>query len=179
MTAYPEQGESFLRSQDRAVVEQSAFRYSFSLPAMIEISHIIEDAVLDSPGVADLHVSFQYMSRLLPQQARYTQLATLARGLWLYGVPDVEPGALDSVRKPGVHIVDTEASLLVGYWFVIAYGPGVSLTLLAEEVPAQTTGRTYEGFYTFEPQVAHQVLGMLNRMYSDIVPTPAAPDALA
>ncbi|MCA9969611.1 MAG: hypothetical protein KC425_05310, partial [Anaerolineales bacterium] len=114
---------------------------------MTKISHIIEDQVLQTPRAGALHTSFQYLSRVLPQQQRYARIASTAGGLWLYFEPDVPAGqAAPLLQHPQVQVIDTGGTPLRDYWFVVAYGEGLSMTLLAHEVPALTGhGRFYEG----------------------------------
>ena len=131
LALYTPQAENFLNVAQPNIFKQVSFRYIFSVEAMIKISHIIEDAVIANQGVADMHVSFQHLSRLRPQKARYNEIAQSVRGLWLYGVPDrVET---ESIPLPRTSIVETTDTILVDYWFVVAYGPGLGMSLLAEE----------------------------------------------
>ena len=89
MPLFTPQAERFLAAVQPDRLNSVAFRYTFSVDAMIKISHIIEDAVIGNPHVADLHVSFQQFSRLLPQMSRYRNVASAAKGLWLYGAWDI------------------------------------------------------------------------------------------
>ena len=155
-------------------LDRVAFRYTFSVDAMITISNLIEDTINNTPRVGDLHVSFQYISRLAGQQPRYQQLAQTANGLYLYGAQDE---TFDFLGRSNVQLIDTENSPLLDYWFVVAYGPGIHQTLLAQEVPSMHGDeRYYEGFYTFETDTAYQLLTVLHRLYPAQVPTPTAPE---
>lgn len=177
MPLYTPQAEKFIKTAESQLLNRVSFRYTFSVGAMVHISHIIEDAVVANPRSAVLHVSFQQMSRVLPQKARYQRVSLSALGVWLYGINDVPPATFDSL--PRTTIVDSVDSLLVQYWFVVAYGAGIGMTLLAEEVPSLTgDDRYYEGFYTFEPDVAHQILTILHQSYPDQVPPPLTPEQL-
>lgn len=177
MPLFRPQAEKFVSSIRPDSLGRLAFRYTFSVDAMIKISHIIEDAVLANARVADLHVSFQYLSRLRPQETRYRRLAGSAHGLWLYGVQD--EGTPDLASWPNTTVITTADTLLVNYWFVVAYGPGVGMSLLAEEVASmETADRYYEGFYTFEPAIAHQLLSIMHQIYPAAVPLPATPEEL-
>ncbi len=174
---FPPRAEAFLKSASAADLQRVNFRYIFTVQGMVEISHLIEDFVLANPGVAQMHVSFQAFSRFADQQERYGRVAEASAGLWLYGVPDVPPPRLLQTI-----IVDTSGTPLEQYWFVIAYGPGVHMTLLAEEVnPAERLPgepRMYEGFYTFEANTAFQILTLLHQMFSAQVSAPTAPDLM-
>jgi DICT domain-containing protein len=174
---YTPQAEKFIKTAEPAVLNRVSFRYIFSVAAMTHISRIIEDTVLANPRTAALHVSFQHMSRLLPQQARYEQLSQSALGLWLYGVNDIPPATFTFM--PRTTLIDTVDTALTRYWFAVAYGAGIGMTLLAEEVSSSNDeGRYYEGFYTFEPEVAYQVVRILHQRYPDRVPQPLTPTQL-
>ncbi len=147
------------------------FRYIFSVQNMITISHIIEDAVIRSPGVAETHVSFQYFSRFRFQQRRYRRVAEASRGVWIYGFQDIPIPSL-----PRTVAVPTDGTPLVKYWFVIAYGPGIYMTLLAEEIFSDGQERAYEGFYTFQAATAFQVISILHQMFPNRVLAPTPPE---
>jgi Sensory domain in DIguanylate Cyclases and Two-component system len=172
---YTPQAEKFLKTAEPDIFNRISFRYTFSVEAMIPISRIIEDAVIATPRTAVLHVSFQEISRLLPQRTRYRQVAEAALGVWLYGENDV--GSASFRHLPRTIIVDTANTILTHYWFVVAYGPGIGMTLLAEEVASLTgADRCYEGFYTFEPDIAYQLLKILHQSYPSLVPLPPSPE---
>jgi hypothetical protein len=169
--------EAVLRDVTTDSLRQLNFRYIFTVDGMVTISHVIEDMINKNTGVADLHVSFQYFSRFADQQKRYEELARNATGLWLYGVEDVPPPQL-----PRLTVVSTAGTPLENYWFVIAYGPGVHATLLAEEITPENRlphePRMYEGFFTFEADTAFQILTLLNQMFPKQVAAPTAPDLM-
>jgi hypothetical protein len=167
---------------------------------MTQISHIIEDQAMQHPRPVRFHFSFQTLSRFLPQRERYRALAPRVERLWIYGAFDIGIfsmilyrwmkrlwiyGAFDIPNHeearvgPNVMLVDTEGTGFVSYWFVIAYGPGLSMCLLAREIPAlDGQGRFYEGFYTFEPTVAYEVLYMLHLAFPKQVPVPTPVEEL-
>lgn len=174
---YTPQAEKFVTRTNPEAFNRVSFRYTFSVAAMTHISHIIEDAVINTPRTAGLHASFQYLSRLTPQKARYRRIADTALGVWLYGINDRPDPNL--AAWPRTTLIDTTDSLLVRYWFVVAYGPGIGMSLLAEEVPSLTgEDRYYEGFYTFEPDVAYQINRILHQSYPALVPPPLSPEEL-
>ncbi|GAB4488186.1 MAG: hypothetical protein Fur0016_00250 [Anaerolineales bacterium] len=177
MPMFPPRSEAFLKSATREDLQRVNFRYIFTVNGMTEISHMIEDAVIVSPGVSSTHVSFQYFSRVADQAERYTRVAQASTGLWLYGVPDAPlPEFAHTVA------VDTTGTPLENYWFVIAYGPAIHMTLLAEEVnpvdrlPAEP--RMYEGFYTFDHNFAFKVLTVLHKLFPEQVGEPTLPELL-
>lgn len=177
MPLFMPQAERVLETSPAQAFNEMAFRYTFSVDAMIKISRIIERQAQQIPLVADFHASFQYLSRVIPQQQRYQEVARAARGLWLYYAADTDAAPLQNLLAlPRVTVIDTGATPLVNYWFVVAYGEGVSMTLLAQEVPAlRGDERYYEGFYTFQPDTAFQILAILHQIYPTAVPQPLAP----
>lgn len=174
---FPPRTEAVLRDVTTDSLRELNFRYIFTVDGMVTISHVIEDMINKNTGVADLHVSFQYFSRFANQQKRYEELARNATGLWLYGVEDVPPPQL-----PRLTVVSTAGTPLEHYWFVIAYGPGVHATLLAEEITPENRlphePRMYEGFFTFEADTAFQILMLLHQMFPAQVSAPTAPDLM-
>jgi hypothetical protein len=165
--------EAFLQRATPNDLQRTSFRYIFSVKNMIEISRLIEDSVISSQGVSDTHVSFQYFSRIEPQLWQYTRVAEASKGLWLYGVPDAPLPKL-----PHTIGISTSGTPLEKYWFVIAYGPGLHMTLLAEEIAPEDDQRLYEGFYTFEPVTTFQVALLLHQMFPMQVPEPVSPELL-
>ena len=168
------QAEAFLKSASENDLKYLNFRYIFTVNGMVEISHLIEDAIIHTPGVAETHVSFQRFSRIVHQQERYVNVADASRGMWLYGIPDAPLPAFSNTTG-----VDTAGTPLENYWFVIGYGAGFSMTLLAEEVGTlKDTGqaRLYEGFYTFDPNIAYKLLIVLHQMCPAQVPEPTMPE---
>jgi hypothetical protein len=159
---------------------QMAFRYTFSVEAMVKVSNIIENAVLANSDVADFHVSFQYLSRMLKQINRYEEITKHARGMWLYFAADTALAAGESVlSSPCVTVLDTADTPLLQYWFVVAYGPGVHMSLLAKEIASfDGSDRYYEGYYTFEKQAAYQLLTVLHQVYPREVPRPIKPELM-
>lgn len=173
MASFPPQGESLLARIRPMDWQRLAFRSTLSVQAMTQISRIIEEEAMRHPRPVRFHVSFQTLSRFVPQRERYRALAPRVERLWLYGAFDL-PDPEEARVHPNAVLIDTKGTLLEAYWFVIAYGPGLSMCLLAREVPAlDGHGRFYEGFYTFEPTVAYEILSMLHLAFPGQVPPPA------
>ncbi|MFN8410782.1 MAG: DICT sensory domain-containing protein [Anaerolineales bacterium] len=164
------QTEGYLQNLKQEDLQNASFRYIFSVAGMTEISHMIEDAVIETRGISDTHVSFQYFSRITAQIDQYKKVAETSKSLWLYGIPDAQLPQLP--RTTGI---DTSGTPLEKYWFVVAYGPGIYATLLAEEIAPENDQRLYEGFYTFEPETAYQVIAILHQMFPAQIPAPITP----
>jgi hypothetical protein len=178
MPGFTPRAETFLKSAGAADLSRLDFRYIFTVSGMIEISHLIEDTIIKTPGVAETHVSFQLFSRIAAQHDRYVQVAEASRAMWLYGIPDHALPKFSCTRG-----IDTTGTPLENYWFVVAYGPGVSMTLLAEEVVhanPELTGepRLYEGFYTFNADMAYKLLTVLHQMFPAEMDEPTLPELL-
>ncbi len=150
-------------------LQRSSFRYIFSVDSMTEISHLIEDSVIETSGIADTHVSFQYFSRIAAQADQYQRVAEASNNLWLYGIPDAP-----LPKFPRTIGISTSGTPLEKYWFVVAYGAGIYATLLAEEIAPEDGQRLYEGFFTFEPDTAYQIITLLHQMFPMQIPEPIA-----
>jgi len=174
MSARIPQGEDLLYRVRPEDLGHLSFRYTFSVKAMTRISHILEELAADQRGEAELHVSFQRLSRVLPQRRRYRHLAGSLKGLWIYGAHDVpDPDAFRFHER--TILIDTGGTPLEAYWIVIAHGPGIGMCLMALEVPSLIRpGRYYEGFYTFERAVALEAIEILHRIFPEQVPAPTA-----
>ncbi|MCS6907123.1 MAG: DICT sensory domain-containing protein [Anaerolineales bacterium] len=175
LPVFSPQSEAALGELKPEQLRQAQFRYIFSVEAMTSISHLIEDAAAQSLRPAQLHVCFQYLSRVRDQRQRYQEITPRLQGLWLYAVADAElPG------WPNTTFIELANSPLVNYWFVVAYGTGLSMTLVAEEkVPSQgspVAKRVYEGLYTFDEQLAYKLLNLLHLNFPGQVPPPLPPE---
>jgi hypothetical protein len=178
MPLFTPQAERLVDQLSPNSLNEIAFRYTFSVDAMTKISHIIEDAAIQTAQPADLHASFQYLSRLKPQLDRYREVALRANGLWLYSELDTkEDDLLQLIASPRVAHIDTKGTPLVNYWYVVAYGNGIHMSLLAQEIPSMSGNeRYYEGFYTFKADVAYQLVSILHQIYPQQVPPPVPLD---
>ncbi len=133
------------------IVRFESFSYVASIKAMEMMSHIIEDSVLDMPGVVDFMVSFQLMSRLKNQLDRYSQLASASRTMLLLGETDWQIPETWTRTK----VIDTKNHPMQDYWFVVADGAGVGMSLLAQQIADKP--RRYRGFFTFDRGISHKV----------------------
>lgn len=128
-------------------------KQNFSLrhrDTMQQISYEVEDSAAVALGKTRLFSGFQRLSRFLPQIERYRAMAPSMEGIYVFGIPDVEPPAIAKVHyitlKPEDH--------LAREWFVVSYGPGYSSAIATEELnlPARKDHeRTFKGMWTFNP----------------------------
>ena len=149
-------------TQSRDVVSFGSFSYTASVKAMELMSHIIEDAVIDSPGEIDLLVSFQKMSRVKNQLARYTRVAQSARRLVLAGEIDWQVPTW-----PRVEVIDTANDPMIDYWYVVAEGGGVHMALLAQEISGVAGQRNYKGFFTLDRAIARKVAATIQDLLAE------------
>jgi len=169
---FPPQTEEYVERLKPQDIQKSGFRYIFSVKNMIAISRLIEDSVINTPGIADTHVSFQYFSRIDAQLEQYKKVADASKGLWLYGIPDAPLPKLARTVA-----ISTSNTPLESYWFVVAYGAGLYATLLAEEITQPDHGqRLYEGFFTFGSETAFQITCLLHQMFPMQTAEPIAPE---
>ena len=162
--------DRFLKTLDDENLLKRDFRYLFSVEEMIRISYRLENFLISMPGHCDAHVSFQYMSRFKTQELRYESVANAAKNLWVYGATDIEIPNL-----PRTRFIDTTATQLVNYWFIILHGTGMSGTLLAVDTAALSTDRRirrFDGFYTFDPMIPLQLTSILHQYFPADVPSP-------
>lgn len=109
---------------------------------MIALSHLIEDHAAVAGGTT-LVATFQDFSRYRRQAARYRALAPRLAGVYVIGVPDVEPEEM-----PGVTMLPIEANWpLAQEWAVLASGPNFCAGLLARDEQSYTPGRSSYQFY--------------------------------
>lgn len=171
------QPESTVAQFNAEQLRQVQFRYYLSVEAMTSISHLIEDTAARSSRPAQLHVCFQYLSRIREQAQRYQEITPHLQRLWLYAVSDAElPSWQNTIY------IDITNSVIVNYWFVVAYGSGLSMTLFAEEKAPRPDNpklkRSYEGFYTFDEQLTYKLLNLLHLNFPAQVPPPIPPELL-
>jgi signal transduction histidine kinase len=124
------------------------------------ISLDVENTVLAEGRPARVFAGFQKWSRALPVLGRYARLARVARGLWVFGLPDVEPPA-----TPGLTWVSlTERHALAREWFLIVDGEHYFTALAAEDltgldVPDER--RRFRAVWSFDDAVVHDLAGHL------------------
>ncbi len=141
-----------------------------SRSTMIALSHAIEEQAAESGPETVLIATFQRLSLLRPEAARYARLAPRLAQVFALGVPDVE---LDPI--PGVTILPIEPGWpLAQEWVVIASGPRCCAALLsrdAEGFRLERRSRRFAGRWSTEPT---EVDGALQRFYDAIGrPAPA------
>ena len=162
--------DELLKAIEQGSILKRNFRYLFSVEDMIRMSFRLENFVMSIPNHCDMHASFQQWSRFTRQKLRYEDVVKAAKNLWIYGARDIEMPDF-----PNAKFIDTTATQLTNYWFLILYGDGVSGTLLAVDnspLGELNSARSYSGFYTFDPMIAMQLTSILHQYYPADVPNP-------
>ncbi len=157
--ALPDAGASLsLFALARASRERQLF---VNDPAGLQrISLEMENAVLADGLPVRVFAGFQKWSLALPVVRRYARLARVTRGLWVFGLPDVEPPA-----TPGLTWVSlTERHALAREWFLIVDGERYFAALAAEDltgfdVPDER--RRFQALWSFDDAVVHDLAGRL------------------
>lgn len=129
---------------------------------MSRVSHAIEDATRLDRVNNILLVGFQNMSNFAPQSQRYRELASHARHIYIFGLPDDVP-----IPIPNVTFVYLDPSAqLTREWFVISHGPIFSSVLAAYETTQAGTPdskRAFEGFWSFDRRLVGGLFNSLAR----------------
>ncbi len=132
-----------------------------SRPVMTHISYTIEDATRVNTARNRIFAGFQRFSKVLPQIHRYQQIAAYAESVYIFGVPDVEPPAIEKVT----YVPLLEADFLSKEWFVISAGPTFSSALCSNElthINDPDSQRQFEGLWTFNKEMVDILQGWLS-----------------
>lgn len=137
---------SVYRLIERVKKEASSVNHRKTMTA---ISYEIENATLLDNAKTTLFSGFQRMSRFLPQVARYEKIAKKAHAVFVFGVMDIVPPAIENVRY--VPLAPTDQ--LTKEWFLVSLGEKYASALATEELthiddPDET--RVFKGIWTFE-----------------------------
>lgn len=119
---------------------------------MSRISHVIEGHVLDQPADMQVYAGFQYLSRFLPQMKRYRKMAQSAKHIYVFGVPDILPPAIDNLT----YIELKPEDALAKEWFILAYGKDYQCALATEELTSfhdPDEERVFKGVWTFDTRI--------------------------
>lgn len=126
-----------------------------SAPALIAISHALEDVVLEGLEDVEIAVGFQRMSAFRRQERRYRKLAAACRRVWVCAVPDG-----DTPSIPGITMVPLAPEWPVAdEWFVVVNAPQFASAVLATE---QTAGlnaqeRSFQTVFTSDPRLVNAI----------------------
>jgi len=136
------------------------------------ISLDMESTVLAEALPARVFAGFQKWSLALPVVRRYARLARTARGVWVFGLPDVEPPA-----TPGLTWVSlTERHALAREWFVVVDAERYFAALAAEDLTGFDVSderRRFQAVWSFDDAVVRDLAGRLAGALG-LAPEPAA-----
>ncbi len=116
------------------------------------ISREIENASILDRAHNRIFAGFQVMSKFLPQQKRYEQLAARAESVYVFGIMDVIPPPIPNVT----YIQLDPHAQLAKEWFLISYGDSFMSTLATEEqstLDMPDDERIFHGAWTFDGEM--------------------------
>ncbi len=123
---------------------------------MILASREIEEQAYRTRG-GELHSGFQRLSLLGDQWDLYNRIADRGVDVHVYGVPDWRPPEVDWLT---VH--DDETDEIREAWFLAFDAPEDGDCAL---VATEADENEFEGFWTYDPALTHDVLGYLREEY--------------
>ena len=130
------------------------------------MSRCIENACFADAGRCTLYSVFRRLSLLEPHLDHYHKLATVARSIYIIGVPDVKI----EHWAHNVHLITEGVGKLGRNWVTINISRDIHMTLLAEELPPEGKHPRYMGFYTDSRALTRRVIRELVEL--SIIRTP-------
>jgi signal transduction histidine kinase len=127
------------------------------------VTRDIENTILAEALPARVFAGFQKWSFMLPVLHRYTRLARIAHGVWVFGLPDVDPPTI-----PGLTWVSVdERHALASEWFLLADCERYFATLAAEalsgfDVPPER--RRFRVVWSFDDALVCELTGRLGAL---------------
>lgn len=138
-----------------------------SKATLTELSHVLENAVIDHDLSGAVFTGFQRSAHWLRELARYQRLVEpRARSVVVFAAGNLGDGADDAV----VRVELGEDSPLVEEWFLVVLTTGFSAVLLGEETGEpfdEELDRRFETVWSFD----HRVVTAIARFISDEVAT--------
>ena len=124
------------------------------------VTRDIENTILAEALPARVFAGFQKWSFVLPVLHRYTRLARIARGVWVFGLPDVDPPAVPGLTWVSLH----ERHALAQEWFLLADSGRYFATLAAQalsgfDVPVER--RRFRAVWSFDDALLRELTGRL------------------
>jgi len=116
----------------------------------------MENTVLAEALPARVFAGFQKWSFVLPVVHRYARLARIARGIWVFGLPDIDPPAIAGVTWVSL----TERHALAHEWFLVVDADGYFAALAAEElsgIDVANERRRFRAVWSFDDAVVHEL----------------------
>lgn len=116
------------------------------------VSYTIEDVTLVDKEKTRIFAGFQRFSKFMPQINRYTRMAEVADMIYVFGVPDIEPPAIQGITFVPLERFDR----LSREWFLVSYGETFASALVTQEITDTGTldeKRVFEGLWTRDPSL--------------------------
>ncbi len=120
----------------------------------------MENTVLAEALPARVFAGFQKWSFVLPVVHRYARLGRIARGVWVFGLPDIDPPAIAGVTWVSL----TERHALAHEWFLLVDADGYFAALAAEElrgIDVSNERRRFRAVWSFDDAVVHELTEQL------------------
>ncbi|MGZ3583656.1 MAG: DICT sensory domain-containing protein [Ktedonobacterales bacterium] len=142
--------------------------FTVDASTMIAASHAIEERVIKEHLDCELYAGFQRLSLLRPQLRRYVSVLDNARYVYVFGIDDI-PRGMPVFRHPRLFrfiITPQGGAGLLWYWFLLVNHPNFSTVLLTRQVSGElfqreSRVRAYQGFWSFDPAVVHEIMRAL------------------
>lgn len=131
---------------------------------MSVISNEIENATLIDNASTVVFSSFQRMSRFLPQEKRYRELASKGKHVYVFGEVDCDLPTIANLSYVPLKPTD----LLSKEWFIVSFGHDYFSALATQElsnIDDPDEKRVFKGVWTFDVFV----VGILHEWLSGIV----------
>lgn len=147
--------------------------YIYDQPAaLLLLSHLIEDTLIERRLDAEVLVGFQRLSRFSAQRTRYERLLETARWVCVFGLDDereaVTPSPLAHRHLLRFPIEPRAGTWLEWFWFIVVDHPQFHTALVAQQVtgtlwaPVQRD-RKYAGFWTGNPALTKRIARTLRK----------------
>ncbi|MEN9934721.1 MAG: hypothetical protein RLZZ387_1300 [Chloroflexota bacterium] len=133
-----------------------------SVAMMNAISHLIEEQVIAHRLPVDFYAGFQRFSNFASQQRRYERLGAACRRVYVFGVPDIRPPAIQGVQFVELPVGEP----LAREWFLVVDTPEFWTALLTQEAPDGRDvggGRRYDGVWSYDTQVVERASLLLSQ----------------
>jgi len=131
-----------------------------SKATLVEMSHAIEDIVLEQGLEAVVFTGFQKSSYWYEEIARYRQMAHLARNVCIFARGDCQ--IADSVHLNGVSLAEGDG--LAQEWFLLVLTREISVMLCGKDCAspaAEESERLFATLWTLDPAEISACLGVL------------------
>jgi len=156
-----------LRNDGAPLTQDLAFHGAARL--MLDMSHAIEDTIITRRLPCDLYVGFQRLSLMNAQASRYATLLSTAQFVYAFGLDDapLSHHLLQYTQSLVRFVVQPRhGSDLLWFWFLVVDHPGFQTALVAQQDSGylwnrSLAGRSYQGFWTFDPIVVRQIIPIL------------------